>query len=123
LLSAVAIFGPLQSANGTLAHGTMVVSTNMLLNENTGAAPSGYIDVQNQTRPKRISTLSVREVRYRLSVPKNLEFSGITNDAPNPPTPWAGSPGIWSWYMDGVTASTAWFTVHVECIWELRGRQ
>lgn len=123
LLSATAIFGPVQSANGTLAHGTLVVSTNMLQNQNTGVTPTGYVDVQNQTRPIRISTLGVREIRYRLAVPRNLEFAGITADAPNPATPWAGSPGIVAWYMAGVTASTTWFTLHMECVWELRGRQ
>lgn len=123
LLKAHFIFTPTQSANGTVNHGLMVVSTNLLLNENTGTAPSGYIDVQNQSHPMRLSTLNVRPSTYKMAVPRNLEFANLVGDAPNPPTPWAGSPGIIRWYSDAGTASTVYFNLIVECVYHLRGRQ
>lgn len=123
LLRARFIFGPLQSANGTLAHGTLVVGTNMLENQNSGTIPTSYTDVQNQTHVVRISTLAVKEYNYRMTVPKNLEFANIAADAPATQTPWAGSPGVVKWYGSGVTVSTAFFTIHGEALWEVRGRQ
>lgn len=122
LLSCKFIFGPVQAANGSVAHGTLVVGTNMLRNESTGANPAGYGDVQNLVNARRISTLSVKETFYTLPVP-SLTFSNLNEDAPNPVTPWAGCPGIVQWYGADVTASTAWFTVHVEATYYLRGRQ
>lgn len=123
MLSFKAIIGPVQSANGTVTHGTMILSTNMFQNQNTGVTPTGWVDVQNQTKPVRISTLMVKETYYNMPVPKGLEFAGITADAPSPATPWAGSPGVISWYSTGLTASTTYFTLHLEGVWELRGRQ
>lgn len=123
LLRCTAIFGPIQSANGTIAHGTLIVGTNMLENESTGSTPAAFTDIQNLTRPVRISTLGVREYYYRVPVPKNLEFAALTADAPNPPTPWAGSPGAIKWFGSNVQPSTAFFTIHLEAVYHLRGRQ
>ncbi len=95
----------------------------MLQNESVATTPTSVQEVQNQTKAIRVSTLGVREVSYRMPVPSNLEFANLVADAPNPVTPWAGSPGAVRWYMDGVTASTAWFSLHAEAVWELRGRQ
>ncbi len=123
LIRANFIFTPTQAPNGTVLHGALVCSTNMLLNQNTGTNPTGYSDVQNQTRPIRLSTSNVRPVVYNMPVPTDLEYAGITRDAPDPPTPWAGSPGIIAWYAAGLTASTTYFQLHVDCIYSLRGRQ
>ena len=106
LLRATFIFTPTQSVNGSVLHGAMVVSTNMFQNESTGATPTGWLDVENQTRPARLATSSVFPLRYQMPVPTDLEYSGITYDAPNPPTPWAGSPGVVRWYADTLTPST-----------------
>lgn len=118
-----AIIGPTQSANGTINHGTLIVGTNMIENESTGSTPGAYSDVQNLTKMQRISTLGVREVRYRVALPRRLEFASVASDAPNPPTPWAGSPGAFKWYGEGFTPSTVYFTLHFEAIYDLRGRQ
>lgn len=123
LKTATFIFTPTQSANGSVNHFALVVSTNMLLNANTGSDPGSYTDVQNQTRPVRLSSLSVAPLRYRFPVPRNLEFANIAADAPDPPTPWAGSPGIIRWYATGGTASTVYFNLHVDAVYHLRGRQ
>lgn len=123
LRRATLIFTPTQSANGSVNHVALVVSCNMLLNENTGTDPASYTDVQNQTRPVRLSTLSVRPLNYRLTVPRDLEFANIAGDAPNPPTPWAGSPGIVRWYATGGTPSTVYFNLHIDAVYHLRGRQ
>lgn len=117
------IFTPVQSANGSVNHCALVVSTNMLLNENTGADPTSYTDVQNQVQPVRISTLDVKPLIYSMVIPGGLEYANIAADAPNPPTPWAGSPGIIRWYATGGTPSTVYFQLHVEVVYTLRGRQ
>jgi len=122
LLSAKFIFTPVQAANGSVNHSALLVSTNMLLNENTGTDPASYTDVQNQVRPVRISTLDVKPLIYHMVVPRALEYANIAADAPNPPTPWAGSPGIIRWYSSGGTASTVYFQLHVETTYILRGR-
>jgi len=122
-VSAKFIFTPLQSAFGTVVHGALVVSTYMYENQSVGTSPTGYLDVQNQLHPVRISTLDVKPKVYSFPVPRALEFAGITADAPSPPTPWAGSPGVIKWFLSGVTPSTAYFAVHVDVVFHLRGRQ
>ncbi len=117
------ILTPTQAVNNSVLQGVVVVSTNMLLNENSGADPTSFSDVQNQTHPVRFSTSSVRPLTYRMPVPSDLEYSSVTNDAPATQTPYAGSPGIIRWYSTGLTASTVYFQLHVEAIHAFRGRQ
>ena len=123
LIRATFIFTPTQAANGTVSHGALVIGTNMLENQTTGQNPTGYIDVQNTTHPVRISSLSVRPLTYNMSIPGGLEYASITADAPDPATPWAGSPGVVKWYGAGFTASTIYFQLHLEAVYALRGRQ
>ena len=123
LLRCHMIFTPTQAVNSSVLQGAVIVSTNMLLNGNTGGNPSSYSDVQNQLNAVRFSTSSVRPLTYVMPVPQDLEYSGISSDAPNPATPWAGSPGAVLWYATGLTASTVYLQLHVECVYALRGRQ
>jgi len=123
LLKARFIFTPTQATNGSVNHFALVVSTNLLENQNTGVTPTAYSDVQNQTSPIRFSSSSVLPLIYSMSVPRNLEFASIASDAPSPATPWAGSPGVVKWYATGGTPSTIYFQLHVECLYMLRGRQ
>ena len=99
------------------------MSTNMLMNDSIGSDPAAYSDVQNQTHPVRFSTLSVRPLRYTMPVPPDLEYAAVSADAPNPATPWAGSPGAIRWRAEGLTASTVYFQLHTEAVYALRGRQ
>ncbi len=123
LIRAHFILTPTQSTNGSVLHGPLVLSTNMLLNQNTGVTPTAYSDVQNQTRPVRFSTLNVRPSTYVMPVPPDLEYASISADAPDPATPWAGCPGTIRWYATGLTASTVYFQLHIDCVYALRGRQ
>jgi len=124
LIRATFIFTPLQAVNGSVLQTALVVSTNFLRTENTsGNDPASYTDVQNQTHSVRLSTLSVIPLRYRMPIPKGLEFANLASDSPNPPIPWAGCPGIVSWFAGTATPSTNYFALHVEAIYHLRGRQ
>ena len=123
LVRAIFIFTPTQAANGTVSHGALVIGTNMLENQNTGQNPTSYLDVQNTTHPVRISSLSVKPLIYHMAVPAALEYTAVTLDAPDPPQPWAGSPGVVKWYGAGFTSSTVYFQLHLEAVYALRGRQ
>jgi hypothetical protein len=123
LVKATFILTPTQATNGSVLHGALVIGTNMLENQNTAVSPTGYGDVQNLTRFKRVSSSDVRPVNYNFPVPNGLQYAAITADAPNPATPWAGSPGAFKWYASGFTASTVYFNLHVDCLYHLRGRQ
>jgi hypothetical protein len=123
LVSFTVILTATELTNTSTSHGRLVISTNMLQNESTAVNPTSFGDVQNQTKPVRVSTYMVRPFRYRMPVPRGLEFANIVADAPNPPTPWAGSPGTVRMYAAQLTVSTNYFQLDGEAIWHLRGRQ
>jgi len=105
---------------GTL-HGKMYIGTNYIFNLSTFTNPAAITAVQNLAAPAECSTYMVRPFAYAMAVP-SLEFSGITQDAPSAPTPWAGSPGTVCVWGDGLTASTSYFFVDVLAKYILRGR-
>ncbi len=117
------MFTPTQAVNGSVLHGRIVLGTNMAMSQNTGSVPTSFTDVTNLSGHRTIATTSVRPVIYNMSIPGNLEYSVLTNDAPSPATPWAGSPGCVVIYGTGLTVSTVYFNVDVEVTYVLRGRQ
>lgn len=113
----------LTSENFTSAQGMLVMSTNMNQNLNNMTNPTSFVDVENQTKARVVSTYQVTPLIYQMPVPPRLEFSTITNDAPATSTPYAGSPGAVRFYASGLTNSTSYFQILITCIYELRGRQ
>lgn len=101
----------------------LVVSTNMAANGTTFVAPTGLISVQNGKRLKRILSAAVMPQSYNMYVPRSLDYSLITADAPATPTPWAGSPGVVYGWGSGFPVSIIVFDVDVECWFICRGRQ
>lgn len=65
---------------------------------------------------------TVEPFQYQMIVPRNLEFSSITNDAPTVPTPYAGSPGCVYVFANDLSASRVYLKVDVRATWLLRGR-
>lgn len=122
-LSIVYYFSPTQSANGTVLHGSVLFGTNMAENAATGTNPTAFSDVQNLQKTTRMLTASTTVRRYQQALPRNLEFSLISADSPNPPTPWAGTPGVVKWYGVGFTPSTVYFNLQIQARYFLRGRQ
>lgn len=123
LLRARLILTPTQCVNGSVLHGEIVVSTNMLQNQANAVIPTGLTDVQNQTHPRRIMTSSVTPQIYVMPVPNALEFAPITADAPTISIPYAGSPGAIRMFGAPFTLDTTYFRVSFQCTWILRGRQ
>lgn len=115
-------FIPAQT-NTSAIQGLLLLGTNMIQNQSTGVTPTNFSDVQNLTSVVKINTSRVTNFTYRMVVPKALEFASVTADAPSPPTPWAGCPGIIAYYSTALTASTVYFQIHIQAVYELRGRQ
>lgn len=126
LLTCKVEFGPAVQTTTNTTSITMVCGTALLANGTTHAStPLAITDVQNLDR-KSIFPMGLyvdRIHRYNMSVPKALEFSSITADAPATPTPWAGSPGCVYLFGDHATVSTPYLVVWVTARWHLRSRQ
>jgi len=100
----------------------IMIGTNMLFNGTTFTNPTAYSAIYNLSNPKEVTSSQIGVYTYRMVVPKGLEFSSITGDIPSTATPYAGSPGTVVIYGDRFTSSTAYFTVDVIMIHQLRGR-
>jgi len=124
LLSMTATFTAIQLTPGTTAilQGHMWCGTNMSFNGNFNTNPTSPNGVTNLTQVQKLATFTVKPRVVRMYVPKNLEFTVITIDAPSTPTAWAGSPGCLVCWGDGLTNSTAYFKVDVTAVWHLRAR-
>lgn len=124
LLSAVFIFSP--SFNTTTSTtGRLVCGTQMQANQNTHAStPLTLSQVINLARVVdfNVGPGQTRSYRYRMVVPKNLEYASITADAPATVTPWAGSPGCVYVYGDHLQTGQSIVNVDVFCTYHLRGR-
>ncbi len=111
------------SADATMSRA--YVGTAMQATKSTHATtPLGYNDVQNLARVKLIPCggNTSRTVSYRMVVPRNLDYTLLTNDSPTVATPYAGSPGCVYIYADTLTPSRRYYTIDVECVYLLRGR-
>jgi len=101
---------------------TITLGTDMGINNATAVAPTTIDNVINSSNVKDFASTNPRPVTYVMSVPKSLEFSAIAADAPNPVTPWAGSPGAVLIFGTGMANTTAYFDVRVYATYHLRGR-
>jgi hypothetical protein len=99
-----------------------MIGTNMLFNNVTFTNPSGISAVQNLTHPDEYLSSEIKSKHYKMTVPRNLEYSSIVGDSPTLPSPYAGSPGCVVLWGERFTASTAYFLVDIEAVWQLRGR-
>ena len=126
LLRCTIIFTPCINAGGSVTSGRLMVGTNMYANATTHAStPLAATDVQNLARVRFIpvGTNVNTAVQYQMVVPRDLEFSGITQDAPSAPTPFAGSPGAVYIFANHLTVSVSYLVVDIQATWHLRGRQ
>jgi len=113
---------PTLAASTATAASTLTVGTRYDVNMNTASVPTTLDQVINSSHVIDFSTASLRTLKYRMSVPRGLEFSVISQDAPNPGTPWAGSPGVVLFFGTGYIPSTNYFDVRVYASYHLRGR-
>lgn len=109
--------------NTTTGQSRVVVATNMNMNNSVFTLPAALSDVQNSKNVKIFPSSAPFPRVYRMFIPRFLEYSNIVADAPNPVTPYAGSPGIVQVYGSGFNNSTNVFTVDIICWFMLRGRQ
>jgi len=124
-LKATFIFSPKAMTSNTGAavlQGRLAVGTQMAWNYNVHTNPSSMQDVSNLPKLRYISTQAVRPVSVPMVMPQ-LEFSDVLGDAPNPVTPYAGSPGVLVGWADNLTASQSYFDVDFVGIYWLRGRK
>ena len=116
-------FGP--TVTTTAGVGTLLVGTQMQANQTThDSTPLSVTQVTNLDRKKEyvIGSSQIRIYRYRMKIPKDLEFSSITADAPATVTPWAGSPGCTYIYASALTANVVYMNIYVTTRHHLRGR-
>jgi len=123
LLSCVVDFGP--TVTTTAGVGTMIVGTQMQANQTThDTVPLSVTQVVNLDRKKEyvIGSSQMRIYKYKMKVPRGLEFSSLTSDAPATVTPFAGSPGCVYVYASNLTASVVYLNIYVTTRHHLRGR-
>ncbi len=126
LLAATVIISPQVNAGSSVTSGRLIMGTNMIANATTHASlPLAITDVQNLAKVRFyvLSQYNNNVFQYQMPVPRNLEFAGITQDAPVAPTPWAGSPGAVYVFANNLTVSTTYAIVDIQATWMLRGRQ
>jgi len=105
--------------------GRLWIGTQMQANQTVQAAtPLVSSQVTNLTNSVIINVGPgmTRVYNYRMKVPRRLMFASISADAPDPVTPYAGSPGAVYVWGDNLTASVAYVLVDVQCTYILRGR-
>lgn len=109
--------------NGAQNFPEVILGVNRSMNSTTSSTPTSYSSVQNLMKSRVFSSFRTTPYAYRIPVPRGLEYSLITADAPATITPWAGSPGALLVWADHASNSTNYFTGFVVGIWHLRGRQ
>lgn len=118
-------FSPRCTLGTTNLPSRIFVGTNMGENGTTYTVPNSPSFVTNLSNPTIIGSQLLDHVEYDMKMPKNLEFSTMDSDIPSVPTPWAGSPGVVSFYGSGFTPSSntlLYYRVDIEVISHLRGR-
>jgi len=113
-----------QTLNAATLQDSMYIGTRAdVTAASSPSAPTGAQFVENLQNPKVISTYGVRPYMYYMSVPRDLDYSAISNDAPATPTPYAGSPGSVFVYATNLsTNSTNYFSCVLTAVWQLRMR-
>jgi len=124
LLTAFAEFAPLDNISSSHAQGLLYVGTNMGFNKNTTTVPTSVSQVENLSGMRTVSTSINRPIKVRMKVPKGLDFTLITADAPATETPWAGSPGCLVGISGSGTLSNSvrYFYVRLTAVHWFRGR-
>lgn len=113
-----------QVGTAALVTGSVMMGTQMASNLNTFTAPTQFSNVQNLagTFVIPVGPFINRTFRYNMVVPRRLEYSSITSDAPATVTPWAGSPGVVQMFGQDLTASASYIQIFVDVTHMLRGR-
>lgn len=122
-LTCTVSFGP--TVTTTAGVGMLLVGTQMQANQTThDSTPLSVTQVINLDRKKEyvIGSSQIRIHHYRMKVPRGLEFSSITADAPATVTPYAGSPGCVYIYAAALTANVVYMNIYVTTRHHLRGR-
>ncbi len=123
LVSCTVTAGPL--CNTTSISSTIVIGTKLSVNANShDTPPLTSSQVENLDRKKTwpVGPFQVRALNYQMKVPRGLEFSLITADAPSTQTPWAGAPGCVYIFGFGASASQGYLDIYVRCRHHLRSR-
>ncbi len=107
-------------------NGRLMIGTQMQASLGSHAStPLSASQVENLSQVRYINlgySVFDRPFYYRMVVPRSLEYSSITSDSPNPPTPWAGSPGIVYIFGDGLSASFQYLKVDIIATYALKAR-
>lgn len=104
-------------------NGELLLCTQMQANQSVNTPPTGTSAVSNGAFLRLFAIgNTVEPFQYRMKVPRRLEYASITADAPNPVTPWAGSPGAVYAYAQDLTPFAGYCKVFVTCTYALRGR-
>jgi hypothetical protein len=122
LLSFTARLTPIATGLASIVHGAVIIGTNMRMNQATAVNPVAANAVENTSNVVYWNTNSVTICTYPAKVPRNLEFTDIASDAPNPVTPYAGCPGTVLIFGTGLTVSTAFMSIHLSGVFHFRGR-
>lgn len=109
--------------NGAQNFPEVLLGVNRGMNSTTNSSPTSYSSVQNLTKSRVFASFRTTAYSYRIPVPRGLEHTIITGDAPATILPYAGSPGCLLLWADHASNSTNYFTAFVVGVWHLRGRQ
>jgi len=116
------VLTPIAVGLASIVHGSVIMGTNMRMNQAIAVNPAAANAVENTTKVQYISTTRLNPIFYRAPVPRDLMFSDLVADAPNPVTPFAGSPGTVLIFGTAMTVSTAFFAISQRAVYILRGR-
>jgi hypothetical protein len=112
-----------QTLSGTLQDTVMVGSRPDYNITTPPSTPTGFQFVENLSDMKTFGTYGVRMFTFYPKIPKDLEYTPLTADAPVLPTEFAGSPGSVLIYATNLsTSSVNYFSVTLSCVWQLKRR-
>lgn len=118
------VFTPLQS-NSTNAQGTILLATDMTMNNTTVTNPSGSSSLLNCQNVRYLFTGLKGIMRYEFPVSRTLDYSSTATgaDVPTLPDPSMGCPGMLLVYASGLANSITYFNVHIIAAYALKGRR
>ncbi len=109
------------SINGRVMMGTQMQASAA----SHASTPLVASQVENLARVKYFNvgySIFDRAINYRMVVPRQLDWADISRDSPNPPTPFAGCPGVVYLYGDNLSASFQYIKIDIIATFMLRGR-
>jgi len=113
---------PKLTTTTTAIHSVVLLATHASYNGTTYTLPADAKAVENTQKMVQFHTGRDVPMSYYMWLPKNLDYSALTNDNPVTPDPGAGSPGAVVIWAEGLTASLRYFQVQLSAIFQLRGR-